>query len=61
MRSRVHERGPKEELVTEEAFAELEEAMKGGEEIATVRGPGPSVPPGEGHPLGPPRERRGAS
>jgi transposase len=32
--SRVHERGPKE-LVTEEAFGELEEAMKGGE-IATV-------------------------
>ncbi len=32
--SRVHERGAKE-LVTEEAFAELEEAMKGGE-IATV-------------------------
>ncbi len=30
----VHERGPKE-LVTEEAFGELEEAMKGGE-IATV-------------------------
>lgn len=36
MVSRVHERGPKEELVTEEAFGELEEAMKGGEEIATV-------------------------
>lgn len=34
--SRVHERGPKEELVTEEAFGELEEAMKGGEKIATV-------------------------
>jgi transposase len=32
--SRVHERGPKE-LVTEEAFAELEEAMKRGE-IATL-------------------------
>lgn len=32
--SRVHERGPKE-LVTEEAFAELEEAMKRGE-IATI-------------------------
>ena len=32
--SRVHERGPTE-LVTEEAFAELEEAMKGGE-IATI-------------------------
>ena len=32
--SRVHERGPKE-LVTEEAFGDLEEAMKGGE-IATV-------------------------
>jgi transposase len=32
--SRVGERGPKE-LVTEEAFGELEEAMKGGE-IATV-------------------------
>lgn len=32
--SRVHERGPKE-LVTQEAFGELEEAMKGGE-IATV-------------------------
>jgi transposase len=32
--SRVHERGPKE-LVTEEAFAQLEEAMKGGE-IATI-------------------------
>src|SRR3954467_15620499 len=28
--SRVHERAPKE-LLTEEAFAELEEAMKGGE------------------------------
>jgi transposase len=32
--SRVHERAPKE-LVTQEAFLELEEAMKGGE-IATV-------------------------
>jgi transposase len=32
--SRVHERGPKE-LVTQEAFAALEEAMKGGE-IATI-------------------------
>lgn len=32
--SRVHERGPAE-LVTEDAFEELEEAMKGGE-IATV-------------------------
>jgi transposase len=32
--SRVHERGPKE-IVTQEAFQELEEAMKRGE-IATV-------------------------
>ncbi len=33
--SRVHERGPAEEIVTPEAFGELEEAMKRGE-IATV-------------------------
>ncbi len=33
--SRVHERGPKE-LVMQEAFGELEEAMKGGEIAATA-------------------------
>ena len=33
--SRVGERGPAE-LVTKVAFEELEEAMKGGDEIATV-------------------------
>jgi hypothetical protein len=42
--SRVDERGPKE-LVTQEAFEELEAAMKKGEIATIAQAPGASVPP----------------